>query len=448
MATNVARAVADRLEDRTSRGLARALSLAIGDGALAEGERLPPIRVLARELALSPSTVASAWRILARAGAIRTDGRRGSAVAPARPGPARYRRALERPGPARLDLSTGTPDAALLPDLGPALASVGHGATAGSYLEDPMLEALAGALAPSWPYPAASLAVVDGAMDGLDALASRLLGVEDVVVVENPTFPPLLDLLDALGVRVVGAALDEEGIAPDALAAALPLRPRALVLQPRAQNPTGVSMSAARARELAGLLSGIDTLVIEDDSMGDVASSEPVSLGRHLPERTVHLRSFSKSHGPDLRLAVMSGPPAVIEDLRERRRLGQGWTSRLLQAVLVDLLTRESARAQVAAARDEYARRRRAVVDALDARGVATAGDDGLNLWLPVGDETAALVALASRGIAAAAGRPFVVGAGVGPHVRVTVGLVDGDVEAVADALALAARVAPARGPR
>lgn len=448
MDTNLAREVEARLETRTARGLASAVSALIGENVIAAGATLPPIRVLARDLGLSPGTVAAAWRSLAHAGTIRTNGRRGTVVAATTPGLVRYRRALDRSIGFRIDLSTGTPDPGLLPDIRPSLARLGRSATAGSYLDDPVIPGLADALAPTWPTDPTSLAIVDGAMDGLEAVARMTLRFGDTVVVENPTFPPLLDLLEALGTRVVGVPLDAEGVVPDALAAALVHRPRAAFLQTRAQNPTGASMSPRRARELAGVLEPSAVLVVEDDSVGEISTAPPVSLGRHLPGRTVHIRSYSKSHGPDLRLAAMSGPVDILERLRERRRLGQGWTSRLLQAVLLDLLTRESSRAQVARARDEYARRRRALAEALRLRGVEARGDDGLNLWVPVADETAALVSLAAAGIGAAAGAPFVSADPVGDHLRVTVGLVAEGTEDVADALAHAATVPTTRGPR
>lgn len=72
---------------------------------------------------------------------------------------------------------------------------------------------------------------------------------------------------------------------------------------------------------------------------------------------------------------------------------------------------------------------------------------DGLNLWLPVADEQAALISLAGAGIGAAAGAAFTVGAGT-PHLRVTVGLIGDDHEAVAARLAEAARAPAQAVPR
>jgi DNA-binding transcriptional MocR family regulator len=242
---------------------------------------------------------------------------------------------------------------------------------------------------------------------------------------------------------------------PPALREALDQRPAAVFLQPRAHNPTGVSWTAARSRELAAVLAGPSTVVgsapapviIEDDSAGDIATAPAISLGTALPEQTVHIRSFSKSHGPDLRLAAVSGPASILDPLMERRLLGQGWTSRLLQHILLDLLTDESTVDNVERARREYARRRRLVAEPLRQSGVRIEAADGINLWLPVADESAALVALATGGIGAAGGAAFQVGGGA-PHLRVTVGLVGGRHAELARSLSHAARAGGWTGPR
>jgi DNA-binding transcriptional MocR family regulator len=447
--TNFANVIEPLFFERTSRGLADAMSKAIGDGSFEEGTVLPPIRDVATALALSPSTVSVAWKLLAQAGAIQSDGRRGTTVLARRgPGPARYRRALEHTQALRLDLSTGVPDNDLLPDLSLPFGDLHHAWASGSYLDDPIIPGLVDALRSDWPYDTGDFMVVDGAMDALDQVASFLLRYGDLVVVEDPSFPPMLDLLDSLGVRTVGVEVDEQGLVVDALAAVLVRHPKAVFIQPRAHNPTGASMSKRRAAQLASLLRGSDIMVVEDDSVGAVASTPPISLGAWLPDQTVHIRSFSKSHGPDLRLAALSGPADLVEGLRERRLLGQGWTSRLLQAVLVDLLSRSASRARIDRARDVYARRRGEMNTALAKRGVRATARDGLNLWLPVRNETAALLFLASHGIGAAAGSPFATTSKHDPHLRVTIGLVSDGVSELADLLATASRFAPTSGPR
>jgi DNA-binding transcriptional MocR family regulator len=434
-----------RLTDPTARGLADAVGRAVGDGALPPGAKLPPVRRVAAELHMSPTTVSAAWQLLRRAGTIQTDGRRGTVVATSRAeGPGRYRAALRGRSGFALDLSTGVPDPLLLPAL-PALSQV---AGPSSYLDEPVLPELAALLRDRWPFPPDRLAVFDGAMDAVDQIASALLRLGDRAVVENPCFPPLLDLLDALGVQVAGVGTDEYGARPDQLAAALASRPAVVFLQPRALNPTGASWSPDRVAALATVLAQAPQVsVVEDDSAGDVSSAPLRSIGAHLPQRTVHIRSFSKSHGPDLRLAAVGGPAGLLDPILERRLLGQGWTSRLLQRLLHTLLTDPASVATVGAARAEYAHRRREVVTGLNAAGVALPAGDGINIWLPVLDEQAALISLAGDGIAAAAGAAFTVGRGT-PHLRVTVGLVTTAHAAVAERLARAAQATPLPLPR
>lgn len=435
----------ERLTENSARGLVTALTSAIREGRLRPGDRLPPIRTLAAQLKMSPTTVASAWTQLARAGAVRTDGRRGTTVtAAAGAGPVRYRDvvpARSNPSMFALDLSTGLPDPTLLPDLGRALRDLELAPRAASYLDPPMLTELAAVLAEDWPYRPPAMAVSDGAMDAVEQLARAVLQFGDRVVVETPCFAPLLDLLDALGADLLPVPMDAEGLEPDAMRAALRHAPAAVFLQPRAQNPTGVSMTARRARALARELAGAELVVVEDDSAGDISSAPAVSLGRWIPEQTVHIRSYAKSHGPDLRIAALSGPAALIGELDARRHLGQGWTSRILQSLLLHLLTDPDSVAAVRSARAEYRRRRSVLAEQLRAAGIALEGD-GINAWVPVADETAALVHLASRGIGAAPGRPFDVGRGASgarDHIRVTIGLVDPSVEDLAAVLAEAA---------
>ncbi len=404
--------------DRSARGIAAVVSRMITSGELTPGDRLPTVRWLAGELRVSPTTVSEAWQGLTDAGVITTRGRLGSFVerlgAPM--APRRYRSVTEGSGHFALDLSTGTPDPALLPDLSSALARVSRGGSlTTSYLDDPVLPALHEVLTDSWPFPPEALTVVDGAMDALDRIATSLLRRGDRVVVENPTFPPLLDLLEQLGMDIIGVEVDTEGIVPPSLAAALELAPTALFTQPRAHNPLGISASATRVTELAALLAARmaarPVTIIEDDHAGDIATAPLASLGAHLPERTIHIRSFSKSHGPDLRLAAVGGAGEPISRMARRRILGAGWSSRLLQAVLADLLTSETTRAEIATARATYASRRATVCAALTERAVTFTGTDGINLWIDVADERSAQLSLASRGVGTAPGKPFVVGA-------------------------------------
>nr|WP_179855668.1 aminotransferase class I/II-fold pyridoxal phosphate-dependent enzyme [Actinoplanes atraurantiacus] len=440
--------IVDAVDDRSARGIAAAISRMITAGTLPAGTRLPTVRDVARQLGVSPTTVSEAWRSLTRAGVLQTRGRSGTFVATVSSRQRLRYSQMGAVGAVAQDLSTGVPDHDLLPDLTDALKRIGDGRLTSSYLDAPVLPGLEEVLRARWPFAPSSLTVVDGALDALDRVIGVSVRFGDHVVVENPAFPPLLDLLQTVGATVIGVPVDKSGMSPEGLAAALASHPVvAVFLQPRAHNPTGVSMTAARASALAKIIESYpDVLVVEDDHAGDIASAPPVSLAT---PQTVHVASFSKSHGPDLRLAAVGGPAPVISAVADRRLLGPGWSSRLLQAVLLDLLTDPAAAAQVSDAREMYATRRAALLAALHARGVTATADDGINLWMAVDDQQMAMVALAAHGIAVAPGAPFCVTPLPSDHVRVTAGLVPTEVDDLADALAAAALLdSRGSGPR
>jgi DNA-binding transcriptional MocR family regulator len=345
-----------------------------------------------------------------------------------------------------MDLSRGTPDPELLPSLGPAFGRVSARAGTGVYQDEPVLPQLRTVLEATWPYPADVITVVDGATDGIARVLEQCVHLGDRVALESPGYPPFSDLVESLGAEIVPVEMDESGLRPESLRMALEAHPVALVLQPRAQNPTGISMSADRARKLAGVLARRRhqpmPWIVEDDHSGAISTSPDVSLGTFLPERVVHVRSFSKSHGPDLRIAALGGPAEVLDPLVARRMLGPGWTSRMVQTILHDLLSQARSMDEVAEARRQYFGRQRDLVARLAEQGTALSTPDGINLWLRVADERAALLHLAAAGIRVAGGTPFFPGAVSPPHIRVTSGLVDPEHAAEVAAALIAAAVA------
>lgn len=438
-------AVALAVDDRTPQGIASAIARLVTTGELAPGDRLPTVRELAADLGVSPATVSQAWQTLAAAGLITSRGRSGSFVrsTPREWMPRRYQ-GLDGPLDAALDLSRGTPDPTLLPDLGPALSKLSRHADTVSYQAKPDIPELHDLLRSTWPTPVESITVTNGALDAIDRALARLVRFGDRVVVGDPTFPPFLDLLDQYGLEPVPVAVDADGMIPAALGAALASAPTVVLVQTRAQNPTGASLTVERAAELAALLrrtrNAAATVVIEDDHSGAISSAPDVSLAGWLPDRVLHVRSFAKSHGPDLRIGALGGPRALVDRVVARRLLGPGWTSRMIQALLHELLTDPVSTAQVEAARAVYAERQAALSAALAAEGLDLPTADGVNAWMPVADERTALVRLTAAGIRVAPGRPFQVG-DAEPHVRVTVGVLPVErAPEVAAALVAAAR--------
>lgn len=420
--------------------IAKTFGAMITNGDVAAGDKLVPIRTVARELKVSTATVTDAWAILRDHGLIATDRRRGTTVrAHQGHGRSRYWRVPMEPGTLNLDLSTGTPDPDLLPRLEPILAKIHTKFDITSYLEPPILPDLEQELIRRWPYRPQSLMVVDGANDGLDRVITATIRLGDVVLVEDPTYPLLLDQLELIGAEIIGIAMDEDGPVIDRLAQAMSRRPRALFLQTGAHNPTGICLSRARAEQIAELAEESGMLIVEDHHPGMVGPRAEVTVGDRLPDQVIRIHSFSKTHGPDLRIAAMSGPDQLMDDIEHRRQLGPGWTSRLLQRVLLEMLTEPTVDRQITDAAAIYQTRRDQLADALVEHGVPISRGSGFNIWVPVVNEQLATVGLAASGIGVAPGEPFRV-ADRTHHVRVTSAKVDHDVAWVANQLARAAK--------
>jgi DNA-binding transcriptional MocR family regulator len=117
-------------------------------------------------------------------------------------------------------------------------------------------------------------------------------------------------------------------------------------------------------------------------------------------QRWALVRSFSKTLGPDVRLAMVASDTATSRQLRLRLASGTSWVSHLLQDMVEVTLGRPEVAKQMAQARKDYAQRRKALEGALSEQGVPYAADgDGLNLWVPLDtDDQAVALALAHRG--------------------------------------------------
>ena len=433
-------------EQRTAKGIAASVGRMVSSNRLDTGARMPTVRALAADLGVSPATVSAAWQELIRAGVLVTRGKLGTFVrgagAPTDEASRFFQLAHTRGG-SELDLSLGTPDPRLLPDLGRALSAVNASAATASYFEPALLPALGEVLLESWPFVPESLTMVDGAMDAMDRVIAAVVRFGDHVLVDNPTFPPILDLLEKAGAVVHGVGLDDDGIDVAQLSLAVQTyRPVLVVLQPRGHNPRGCSMTKARAKAAAAALRSSEAIILEDDHAAYTSLSPAISMGEYFPHRTVLVRSFSKSHGPDLRLAAMGGAGEVVEKVIHRRLYGPAWSSRLLQSLLLSLLTDPTSVASVAKAAQIYAERRVACVNAFQQRGVIVEGRDGINLWTQVTDEHTALIALAVKGVNVAPGSPFSVDRRDHDHIRITCSTVAKDYDALAETVAAAARSA------
>jgi DNA-binding transcriptional MocR family regulator len=160
-----------------------------------------------------------------------------------------------------------------------------------------------------------------------------------------------------------------------------------------------------------------ETLVIEDDHAGPISGAPALSIAAGRSGWSV-IRSVSKSLGPDLRLAALAGDVTTVARVEGRRLVGAGWVSGILQGIVSQLRADAGTRRLLARAERTYSKRRGALLRALAAHGIAAHGRSGLNVWVPVSEETRVVQGLLARGWAVRAGERYRLSSP--PGVRVT----------------------------
>jgi DNA-binding transcriptional MocR family regulator len=211
---------------------------------------------------------------------------------------------------------------------------------------------------------------------------------------------------------------------PTALRTALDAGARAVIVTPRAHNPTGVSLTAERGRELRSVLRHYPhVLVIEDDHFSAISRHPYCRVTPRTTQRWALVRSVAKFLGPDLRVAVVASDQGTADRLGSRLRPGATWVSHLLQQLTVTLLESDAVAQQLEHARHVYAERVDSLREALTTAGVdAPFPTDGLNVWVPVPHSSGAVVeALRDAGWSVRDGSPFRTPTSRTPHgVRIT----------------------------
>jgi DNA-binding transcriptional MocR family regulator len=422
------------IEAASAEQLVRSVEDGVASGALRPGQQLPSVRRMAAEVGLSPGTVAAALAELRRRGVVLSEPRRATRITQAPP-IASSLAPIPVPSGAR-DLSRGNPDPALLPDLGRVLARARSPQRLyGEPAAIPELLALAAGQLRADGIDPAALCVVSGALDGIERVIQAHLRPGDIVAVENPGYAALFDLLRAHGVWLHGVPVDERGMRPEELRAALAAGARAVIVTPRGQNPTGAVLDAQRCEELRAVLAEQPSLlVVEDDHLGPLAPEalHSIVIGR---ERWAATRSVAKALGPDLRLAVLAGDELTVARVQGRQQCGPGWVSHLLQRLVLELWSDPAVATMIERAGSTYAARRERLVRALRERGIHATGPSGLNVWVPVEDETRTVGALLARGWVVAAGGAYRL-PGSAAAIRVTIAtLTSADAVALADEL-------------
>lgn len=429
------------LRERSAAGVARAVAVLAGRGDIPAGSRLPTVREVARGLQMSSSTVGEAWRLLATQGIVQTEGRRGTFLRRAGEQAVRHFRHINEAA-VDVDLSTGYPDPALLPDLRPFLRQIADGPPFVGHPKVALSDDLRRLVEALLPYSPGSVLLGVDPLATMAALLPILVRFGDRVVVGSAEFAPYLDLIERGGLEMVPVPFDDEGFDLESVQEALRGGARLVLLQPRVHSPTGRTTTPGRLAAIAQACREHDALILEVDHFGELSSTPALSAAQTAPERTLTIRIFSKDLHPDVRICALAGPPSLVDRLQELR-VGSAWLSAAVnRRLLAELLASPEVAQSVRHSKAVYDARRTQLVGGLIDRGLDVRSRDGFNVWVPVRSEEAALLYLVSRGIGAAPGAPFRASPAEPPHVRVSIGgMARIDASDLVDAVAKAAHI-------
>ncbi|HMM93890.1 PLP-dependent aminotransferase family protein [Phycicoccus sp.] len=445
------------------RALADALRLAIADGRVPVGARLPSERDLTRPLGVSRTTVTRAYDVLRESGYLVS--RQGSGSVASLPSGAR-RRGTGGLYPA--DVAEGVIDLTCAATRAPAgvveayeraverLPAYLCGAGYLTYGVPELREAVAQRYRErGLPTSADDVLVTSGAVAGLGVVARALLRPGDRVVVEDPSYPNTLDALRAAGARLHGLPVDPTGWdLEEAVRLVGATGARAAALIPDFHNPTGVLLDDDGRARMAHALRAAGTTPVVDETIAEVdlgGGPAPLPFAAHAPE-AVTVGSSSKSHWGGLRTGWVRAPRGALRALVEARVTSDLGAPVLEQLVLAELMQRSPGltperRTGLVAARDALAGALRERLP--DVRFTVPRG--GLSLWceLPTGLSSTALAAAAEEeGLLVAAGPRFAVDGGLDRWIRVPHVLPPETMREAVDRLARAAeRVRAGRTP-
>ncbi|QKW05589.1 PLP-dependent aminotransferase family protein [Streptomyces sp. NA04227] len=291
---------------------------------------------------------------------------------------------------------------------------------------------------------AAEVLVCAGGQNALTTALRALAAPGSPVLVESPTYPGMLAIARASGLRPVPVPVDTDGVRPELLAEAFRATgARVFVCQPLFQNPTGAVLATERRRRVLALAREAGAFVVEDDYIRRLAHDDcgplPGPLAAEDTEGVViHVSSLTKVASPSLRIGCLAARGPVLDRLRAIQVVDNFFVPRPLQEATLELVGSPAWPRHLQSVASELRKRRQTqaatLARLLPELTVTHVPLGGYHLWLrlPDGTDDLALAAAAlRRGVALAPGRPYFSAEPPAPHVRLSYAAVAGETEIV-----------------
>lgn len=263
-----------------------------------------------------------------------------------------------------------------------------------------------------------SVIVTTGGQQGIDLISRVLIDPGDTVVCEDPTFIGALNSFRVCGAKTVGVPMDSDGINTDKLEKVLSDNPRCklLYLIPTFQNPSGVTCSAEKRREIYRIAASHGVVILEDNPYGELRfSGEDVPTFKSIDTEGIvaYCSSFSKILSSGMRVGFLCGPKALIERAVVVKQANDVHTNLFFQMLVSRYMSECDLDSHIESIRDLYRRKCELMVSEL-ARQLPpevtfTRPQGGLFLWLtlPRGDSSEFFRLCMDRTVAVVDGKTF-----------------------------------------
>ena len=411
--------------------IADAIGEAISGGEIEAAAKLPTHRDLAYRLGVTVGTVSRAYAEAERRGLVTGEVGRGTFArggGEALAGPDATLTIPETSPPGMIDLGLNVPawtvaapylgrtlaELARINDLSPLIryepdtGRPSHRAAAARWVGSIGLDV-----------PPERIVVTCGAQHGMLIALMALAGPGDVLLTEELTFPGMTALASQLQLRLHGVSVDDEGIDPDAFAAACRATGgKVLYCIPTHQNPTTATMSEERRRAVIAVARRHGVTIIEDDIYGFFPESRPIPMAAMAPEQVFFVTSTAKCMAPGLRIGYGIPPAHLMDRAAANIRMTTWFAPSLGAEIATRWITDGTAGRLLAWQRKELAERH-ALARRILPEGLAASQPSSLHLWLTLPDPwrgEAFAAELRRRGVIATSAETFAAGRGHLPH--------------------------------
>jgi len=239
-------------------------------------------------------------------------------------------------------------------------------------------------------FKAENLIITSGVQQGIDLVAQALLKPGDSIIVESPCYGGALDIFINKGIHIIPVEMDEEGIRSDLIEDMyIKFTPKLIYVNPTFQNPTGISMSNSRRKELIELAQQYHFFILEDDSFSDIYFEKafqyyPIKYYDQ-SDHVIYIKGFSKTLAPGVRIAAMLANGPVLEWLLAVKASMDVGSPLLTQKAILPFLRTDRMRSHVEKLRIALQIRRDTSVEILSSLNDQLnfrIPDGGFNLWL------------------------------------------------------------------